>query len=215
MFLDEIGDLPLALQVKLLRVLQEEEITPLGSTKSRKINVRVISATSKDLKKEVEERRFREDLFYRINVMSIHIPPLRERRGDIPLLVGHYIDLFNKKLDKNIEGLSSETMPVLMGYSWPGNVRELENVLERSVLLAKGRWITPSELPSSVVDGQTLTTDLEPDSSLSIKKATKQLERSLIKKALDLTGGNRTKASKILEISRPILISKIKEYDIK
>jgi len=153
-FLDEIGELPLPLQVKLLRVLQEEEITPLGATASRKIDVRVIAATSKDLKKEVDEGRFREDLFYRINVMTIHLPPLRERRGDIPLLVGHFIDLFNKKLKKDIDGLSSDAMFVLMGYRWSGNIRELENVIERAVILAKDRLITPSELPPSITSAK-------------------------------------------------------------
>ncbi|UCF58211.1 MAG: sigma-54-dependent Fis family transcriptional regulator [Deltaproteobacteria bacterium] len=214
-FLDEIGELPLALQVKLLRVLQEEEITPLGSTGSKKINVRVIAATSKDLQWEVEEGRFREDLFYRINVMKIHLPPLRERRGDIPLLVGYFIDLFNKKLEKNIEGLSSEAMPILMGYSWPGNIRELENVMERAVLLGKGRWITPADLPQSITSDQHVPLSVAPEHTLSIKKASKHLERELIQKALELTGGNRTRASKILEISRPMLISKIKAYKLE
>jgi two-component system response regulator AtoC len=214
-FLDEIGELPLALQVKLLRVLQEEEITPLGSTGSKKIDVRVIAATSKDLYWEVEENRFREDLFYRINVMKIHLPPLRERRGDIPLLIGYFIDLFNKKLTKSIEGLSSEAMPILMGYSWPGNIRELENVMERAILLAKGRWVTPADLPGSVTSDQRVSLSVSPEDTLSIKKASKRLERDLIQKALELTGGNRTKASKILEISRPMLISKIKEYKLE
>lgn len=214
-FLDEIGELPLPLQVKLLRVLQEEEITPLGSTGSRKINVRVITATSKDLYWEVEEGRFREDLFYRINVMKIHLPPLRERRGDIPLLIGYFIDLFNKKLSKNIEGLSSEAMPILMGYSWPGNIRELENVMERAVLLAKGRWITPSDLPSAVTSDQHSPLSAAPEDTLSIKKASRRLERDLIQKALELTGGNRSKAAKILEVSRPMLISKIRAYKLE
>lgn len=214
-FLDEIGELPLALQVKLLRVLQEEEITPLGSTGSKKIDVRVIAATSKDLYWEVEENRFREDLFYRINVMKIHLPPLRERRGDIPLLIGYFIDLFNKKLTKSIEGLSSEAMPILMGYSWPGNIRELENVMERAVLLSKGRWITPADLPPPVTSDQRVPLSVSPEDTLSIKKASKRLERDLIQKALELTGGNRTKATKILEISRPMLISKIKEYKLE
>ena len=214
-FLDEIGELPLALQVKLLRVLQEEEITPLGSTGSKKINVRVIAATSKDLQWEVEEGRFREDLFYRINVMKIHLPPLRERRGDIPLLVGHFIDLFNKKLEKSIEGLSSEAMPILMGYSWPGNIRELENVMERAVLLGKGRWITPADLPQSITSDQHVPLSVAPEHTLSIKKASRNLERELIQKALELTDGNRSRAAKILEISRPILISRIKEYKLE
>jgi two-component system response regulator AtoC len=213
-FLDEIGELPLSLQVKLLRVLQEEEISPLGSTVSKKIDVRVIAATSRDLQKEVDEGRFREDLFYRINVMKIHLPPLRERRGDIPLLVGYFINLFNQKLEKDIEGLSSQAMPILMAYSWPGNIRELENVIERAVLLGKGRWVTPTDLPRSITSVQHSSSSAAPEHTLSIKKASKALERDLIQKALDLTGGNRSKAAKILEISRPILISKIKQYGL-
>ncbi len=213
-FLDEIGELPLSLQVKLLRVLQEEEISPLGSTVSKKIDVRVIAATSRDLRKEVDEGRFREDLFYRINVMKIHLPPLRERRGDIPLLVGYFINLFNEKLGKDIEGLSSQAMPLLMAYSWPGNIRELENVIERAVLLGKGRWITPTDLPQSITSVRQPSSSAVPEHTLSIKKASKTLERDLIQKALELTEGNRSKAAKILEISRPILISKIKEYGL-
>jgi two-component system response regulator AtoC len=213
-FLDEIGELPLSLQVKLLRVLQEEEISPLGSTVSKKIDVRVIAATSRDLQKEVDEGRFREDLFYRINVMKIHLPPLRERRGDIPLLVGYFINLFNQKLEKDIEGLSSQAMPILMAYSWPGNIRELENVIERAVLLGKGRWITPTDLPQSITSVQHSSSSTAPEHTLSIKRASKALERDLIQKALELTGGNRSKAAKILEISRPILISKIKQYEL-
>ncbi len=213
-FLDEIGDLPLPLQVKLLRVLQEEEITPLGDVGSKKIDVRIIAATSKDLEKEVKEGRFREDLFYRINVLAIHLPPLRDRRGDIPLLVGYFIDVFNKKLNKNIEGLSSEAMPILMAYSWPGNVRELENVIERAVLLAPGRWITPAELPPHMTSPNGLSSFYDPQATLSLKKASKQLERTLIEKALKLTKGNRSQAAKILEISRPILHAKIKEYGL-
>ncbi|MFH1857900.1 MAG: sigma 54-interacting transcriptional regulator, partial [Candidatus Omnitrophota bacterium] len=208
-FLDEIGEMPLSLQVKLLRVLQEEEITPLGDVGSKKIDVRVIAATARDLSKEIEEGRFREDLFYRINVMTIHLPPLRERKGDIPLLFGYFIDLFNKKLNKNIEGLSSEAMSFLMEYTWPGNIRELENITERALLLTTGRWITPSELAekSPPYSG--------PIEALSIKKASRRLERNLIEKALKITNGNKSQAAKILEISRPILISKIKEYGLK
>jgi two-component system, NtrC family, response regulator AtoC len=213
-FLDEIGELPLPLQVKLLRVLQEEEISPLGGVGSRRIDVRVIAATSRDLNREAQEGRFREDLFYRINVMPIHLPPLRERRGDIPLLVGYFIDMFNKKLQKDIEGLSSEAMPILMGYSWPGNIRELENVIERALLLAKGRWITPEDLPSHISTESSYTSSLLPEANLSIRKASNRLERDLIKKALELTGGNRTQASRILEISRPKLLAKIKAYHL-
>jgi two-component system, NtrC family, response regulator AtoC len=211
-FLDEIGELPVQLQVKLLRVLQEEEITPLGATVPRKIDARVVAATSKDLKKEVEQGRFREDLFYRINVMTIHLPPLRERRGDIPLLIGHFIDVFNKKLYKNIEGLSSGAMAFLLAHSWAGNIRELENVIERAMILARDNLITPSELPSSITSKDEVLSSEESKQGLSIKKETRRLETELIRKALRLTGGNRSNAAKILEISRPILISKIREY---
>lgn len=215
MLLDEIGDLPLPLQVKLLRVLQEEEITPLGGTGSKKIDVRVVTATSKDLQKEVEQGRFREDLYYRINVMTIHLPPLRERRGDIPLLIGYFIDQFNKKLGREVEGLTSEAVPILMGYSWPGNIRELENVIERAVLLAKDRWITPEELPPPITSDQSVPATVIPEGTLSIRKASKILERDLIKRVLELTDGNRTQAAKILEISRPKLLAKIKEYQLE
>lgn len=213
-FLDEIGELPLALQVKLLRVLQEEEVAPLGATGSRKVDVRVVAATARDLSEEVQENRFREDLFYRINVMTIHVPPLRQRRGDIPLLVGYFIDLFNKKLKKTIEGLSSEAMNALMGYVWPGNVRELENVIERAVLLNTGRWISPAELPTNLNRPQEASAKANYKETLSLKKASKMLEKDLIVKVLGLTNGNRSQASRILEISRPILIAKIKEYGI-
>jgi two-component system response regulator AtoC len=213
-FLDEIAEMPLKLQVKLLRVLQEEEISPLGSTSTKKIDVRVIAATSKDLKKEVKEGRFREDLFYRINVMPIHLPPLRERRGDIPLLVGHFIDLFNKKLNKNIDGLSSESMSILLRQGWHGNIRELENVIERAMILANERFITPADLPPAITSFKDEDPFSKSEHTLSIKKASKILERELIEKALEITGGNRSKACKILEISRPILIAKIKEYGL-
>jgi two-component system response regulator AtoC len=214
-FLDEIGELPLPLQVKLLRVLQEEEITPLGDIGSKKIDVRVIAATAKDLSKDVEEGVFREDLFYRINVMHIHLPPLRERRGDIALLVGHFIDRFNKKMNKYIESPSSEAMSLLMDYHWPGNVRELENIIERSILLATGRWITPAQFPPEMNLAQRPSPYFAPGEGLSIKKASKRLQRALIEKALRQTGGNRTQAAKLLEISRPMLISKIKDYDLE
>ena len=214
LFLDEIGEMPLSLQVKLLRVLQEEEIAPLGGVGSRKVDVRIVAATARDLNEEVKEGRFREDLLYRINVMTIHVPALRERRGDIPLLVGYFIELFNKKLNKNIESLSSEAMPILMGYSWPGNVRELENVIERAVLLNSGKLITPKELPSDITLPENSPSNVVGEETLSIKKASKKLEKGLIEKVLKLTGGNRSKAARILEISRPILIAKIKEFNL-
>ena len=214
LFLDEIGELPFSLQVKLLRVLQEEEITPLGGVGSKKIDVRVIVATSKDLEKEVAEGRFREDLYYRINVVSIHLPPLRARRGDISLLIGYFVDMFNEKLKKKVEAPSSDAVAMLMGYHWPGNVRELENVMERAVLLSTDRWITPKELPSRLVRSGGGPQDFSIGTSLSIKKASRDLQRNLIEKALKTTKGNRTQAAKLLEVSRPMLISKIKEYGL-
>jgi len=214
LFLDEIGELPFLLQVKLLRVLQEEEITPLGGVGAKKIDVRVIVATSKDLTQEVEAGHFREDLFYRINVVAIHLPPLRDRRGDISLLSGYFIDQFNNKLKKKVEGLSSEAMSLIMAYHWPGNVRELENVMERAVLLAPDRYITPEELPSRIGALKGEVPSFYSESTFSIKEATKQMQRHLIEKALKETGGNRTRAAKLLEVSRPMLIARIKEYGL-
>jgi len=214
LFLDEIGEMPFSLQVKLLRVLQEEEIMPLGGTGSKKIDVRVIVATSKDLEKEVAAGRFREDLYYRINVVTIHLPPLRTRKGDISLLIGYFVDVFNEKLKKQVEGPSSDAMAMLMGYDWPGNVRELENVIERAVLLAAGPLITPEELPQRLVRQTLHAEPLSFGDDLSIKKASRDLQRHLIAKALEATDGNRTQAARLLEISRPMLISKIKEYGL-
>jgi len=214
-FLDEIGEMPVSLQVKLLRVLQEGEIMPLGDVASRKIDVRVVAATARDLAREVREGRFREDLFYRINVITIHLPPLRERRGDIPLLVGHFINRFNRKLNKSVESPSSEAMSYLMDYPWPGNVRELENVIERAVLLSGDRWITPADLPPDLVAARRSDAFYDPGEDLSIKKAARRVERLLIERALKRTGGNRSRAAKLLEISRPILLSKIREYKLE
>ncbi len=214
LFLDEIGDLSYALQVKLLRVLQEEEITPLGGSGARKVDVRVVAATSKDLVKEVERGNFREELYYRINVWRIHLPPLRDRRGDLSLLTGYFVDQFNSKLGKTVEGLSSEAMGMIMDYHWPGNVRELENTIERAVLLSTGRLITPEDIPSSLLKNRNSTEEIDGSEALSIKRATRRLQRDLMAKALKRTGGNKTQAAKLLEVSRPMLIAKIKEYGL-
>jgi two-component system response regulator AtoC len=213
-FLDEIGELPLSLQVKLLRVLQEEEITPLGSTGIKKVDVRVIAATAKDLAEEIKKGQFREDLYYRINVVNIFLPPLRERVEDIPLLTENFVSLFNTKLNKNITGISSKVMEQFMTYPWPGNVRELENVIERAILLAPGNTLEMSDLPSTLTGNQNTSYNLATEDISSIKVASRILEKGLIERALEKTNGNRTKAAKILEISRPILISKIKEYQL-
>lgn len=214
-FLDEIGELPPSLQIKMLRVLQEEEIVPLGSTFPRKVDLRVIAATSKDLHEEIKNGSFREDLFYRINVIHIYLPPLRERTEDIPLLVDHFINSINHKLKRNVKGLSPDALKLFMSYSWPGNIRELENLLERSVLLSQGTIIHTQDLPPSLTNQQSSISRITSSDTLSIKAGSQILERQLIERALRKTSGNRTQAAKILEISRPKLISKIKDYGLR
>ncbi|OCC15140.1 Type IV fimbriae expression regulatory protein PilR [Dissulfuribacter thermophilus] len=218
LFLDEIGDLPLTLQVKLLRVLQDEEVRPVGATNVVKVDVRIVAATSKDLEREVKRGSFRKDLFYRINVLRISLPPLRERREDIPILVEHFIEKFNARLGTKIKGISSECMQLLMDYPWPGNVRELENVMERTMVLAEGEVIQREDLPpylleNLVVEDNVEKLDIE-DSVLSIKKCSRVLEKKLIQRALQRTGGNKTQAAKLLEISLPALIYKMKDYGL-
>lgn len=209
-FLDEIGEFPLHLQPKLLRVLQEEEIRRLGETKTRKIDVRVMAATSHDLRDKVGEGSFREDLFYRLNVVPVNIPPLRERKEDIPFLVDHFIKRHNAKLNREIEGVSPELMARLVQLPWHGNVRELENLLERAVILSDKRVIDALELPSG-------STSADPGlavDTLDLDTAWKGLETTLIEKALEECGGNRTKAAKVLGISRRALLYKLKEHKI-
>ncbi len=218
LFLDELGDLPLTLQVKLLRVLQEEEIRPVGDTRTIKVNVRIVAATAADLSKAVAEGKFREDLYYRINVLSIVIPPLRERKEDIRLLVDHFLEKYNKRLNMKIKGISPEAMQMILDYQWPGNVRELENLMERAMVLSDGKIIKAEDLPPSIntsiskenVDG---LVGLDA-TNLSIKKASKVLERELIKRALERTKGNKTQACHLLEISLPALLYKMKEYGL-
>jgi two-component system response regulator AtoC len=214
LFLDEIGELPLALQVKLLRVLQEGTLRPLGETKDREVDVRVVAATVRDLEKEVKEGRFREDLFYRLNVLQIRVPPLRERSDDIPLLLEHFIERCNEKLGTRIRGVDAAAKKALVGYGFPGNVRELENMIERAVVLADGDTITADDLPERVhAASDPIRTMLE-SGELSIKKTARFMEETLIRKALDETGGNRTAAAKLLEISHRALLYKIKDYGI-
>ncbi|MFO7557673.1 MAG: sigma-54 dependent transcriptional regulator [Desulfobacterales bacterium] len=214
LFLDEIGELPLALQVKLLRVLQESEIRPVGSSQTLKINVRIVAATSKTLQEEVKNGNFREDLFYRLNVLPIRLPSLRERVDDIPVLSQIFIDDFNRKLGKSIKGISPPAMSKLLTHRWPGNVRELENVIERAVVLAEGNVILPENLPQELDVRSGCDTVDEVFTGFSLKVAQKIFEKRLIVKALNKTGGNRTKAAKLLEISHPSLLSKMKSYDI-
>lgn len=213
-FLDEIGELPLSLQVKLLRVLQENEIRHVGSSKTMKIDVRVIAATAKNLKEEVDAGAFREDLFYRLNVLPVNLPPLKERTEDIPLLSSIFVEKFNKKLGKNIEGLSASAMALLLRYRWPGNVRELENAIERAIVLAEEPLLQPENLPPDICAEAENSVSNNMFEGYSLKTAQKALEKKMIIKALKETGGNRTKASRLLEISHPSLLSKIKTYNI-
>lgn len=221
LFLDEIGELPFHLQVKLLRVLQEEEIMRIGDTKPIKVSVRIVAATVKELAMEVREGRFREDLFYRLNVLPIHLPPLRERPEDIPALSSHFLGKYKERHGIKVGSVSPEAMKVLMDYPWPGNVRELENAIERSVLLSEGNNISASALPLvlsgkrvSGSSGIGLKTGIPVD-NLSIKKAARAMEEDLIKKALEKAHGNRTHAAELLEISHRALLYKIKEYGIR
>ena len=215
LFLDEIGELPQQLQVKLLRVLQDGEIRRVGELKSIQIDVRIISATVKDLAKEVTEGRFREDLFYRLNVLPIHLPPLRERKEDIPLLVYHFINKYSKSMNKNVMSISPKAMDTLMNYKWYGNVRELENTIERAIVLTDGENIELENLPIEIQNfkDQIQFTPLA-EEEYSIKKTLKFLEMNLIKKALKKTKGNHTHAARLLEISHRSLLYKIKEYQI-
>lgn len=213
-FLDEISELPFFLQVKLLRVLQEREIRPIGESKTRKINIRVIAATSKDLSDEVKSGKFRQDLFFRMNVIQVKLPPLRERKDDIAMLSLFFMKNFNNQLGKSITKISPAAMAHFLEYSWPGNVRELKNYIERAMILAENDILLPRHFPAEIrqPDKQGGSNDVFEE--LSLKNAQKKLEKTLITKALEETGGNRTKASRLLEISHPSLLNKIKNYKI-
>ncbi len=214
-FLDEIGELPPQLQVKLLRVLQDGEIRRVGESKSIQIDVRVIAATIKDLVKEVNEGRFREDLFYRLNVLHIHLPPLRERKEDIPLLIEHFIKKYNQTLNKEIKGISQKALELLMNHRWSGNVRELENTIERAMVLTDGENIELENLPLEIQYPREEIAILPlNDDEYSIKKASRLLEIALIKKALKKTKGNHSQSARLLEISHRALLYKIKDYGI-
>jgi two-component system response regulator AtoC len=216
--LDEIGELPTHLQVKILRVLQESEIRLVGDNTDLSIDVRVIAATLRDLESDVLEGRFRDDLYYRLNVVSIHIPPLRERKEDIPVLAKHFVEKQRRRLGLPISEISDDAMCALVGHSWPGNIRELENCIERAMILAKGDTIDIESLPPSLHSKGDARTHkdssiLAPD-ELSIKIQSRMLEIHLITKALEQTKGNRTHAAKLLEISHRTLLYKLKDYGI-
>lgn len=216
-FLDEIGELPLSLQVKLLRTLQEQQIRRVGDEQTIDVNVRVIAATLRNLDEDVKTGRFRDDLYYRLNVVTIEVPPLRDRRDDIPALIDAFVKRQCERFHIPEKRMSDETMNALLNYSWKGNVRELENCIERAIVLSERQIIDPSVLPPHVREGVSQPAEPVPadDDSLSIKQKTKSLEMHLITKALQRTNGNRTHAAKILEISHRALLYKIKEYNLE
>jgi two-component system response regulator AtoC len=214
LFLDEIGELPLSLQVKLLRVLQEGEVQPIGASGPRKVDVRIIAATARDLAQEVGMGLFRQDLFYRLNVVHIVLPPLRERTGDIALLSEFFLKRYVKRLESPVTGIAPSAMTLLLQHAWPGNVRELENVIERAVVLAEKKVVLPENLPDAFGARQNGRRLDDFFGGFSIKQAQKIMETSLIGRALQSTGGNKSKAAELLEISYPSLLSKIKEYGV-
>lgn len=205
LFLDEIGDISLKTQVDLLRVLQQKEFRRLGGQEEMKVDVRILAATNQDLKKAISENRFREDLFYRLNVISIHVPPLRERREDIPLLAKAFIRRYCLELNKEPVQISPSAMQLLMDYNWPGNVRELENVIERALVIGRGIEIVTDDLPFSRKE---LGTEALP-------KSLKLMEKMHIKKILEEMGWNISKAARVLEIDRQTLYNKIEKYHIE
>ncbi|SHO45710.1 sigma-54-dependent transcriptional regulator [Desulfopila aestuarii] len=215
LFLDEIGEMPLGMQVKLLRVLQEGEVKPVGANQVRKIDVRILAATSQDLTKAVASGRFRSDLFYRLNVLHLTIPPLRQRKSDIRLLCDHFIYKVNRKYGCKIANIDQSGLGLLIEYDWPGNVRELENSIERACVLADTDIISSSAFLGLDRNNSLIgTQERSFDRGMSVKKATAVVEAQLIKRAMERTGGNKTQAAELLEMSYPSLLSKIKKYKI-
>ncbi len=212
LFLDEIGETALSTQVKVLRFLQDGEIRRVGDNESIFVNVRLLAATNKDLKKSIEESTFREDLYYRLNVIPIHLPPLRQRRDDIPLLVNHFLKKYVEKAKKKVASVSPEAMKILTGYDWPGNVRELENIVERAVILTNKNVIMPDDLPPSIRESQSKTPDTE---EILEGKTLEELEKHYILKTLEKHNWNQKKVSEMLNVSTTTLWRKLKTYGIE
>ncbi len=211
LFLDEVGELEPAMQVKLLRVLEERSFERLGGQKTIETDVRLVAATNKDLKQLAEQGKFRDDLFYRLSVVTLRLPPLRERRDDIPLLVRRFIDEFNRDNNKQVRELTPEAMNVLMAYDWPGNVRELRNAVEQMIVLARTDKLTLRDVPANIRGGADLTKISVVRTGMTVEEAEKQL----IIQALKETGGNRTAAAKLLGISRRALHRKLKQFNLQ
>jgi two-component system response regulator AtoC len=217
LFLDEIGELPLALQVKLLRFLEDEQVRRVGDTRSEKVDVRVVAATARDLARAVKDGQFREDLFYRLNVLNVRLPALRERKDDIRALVDHFLAKYRAlRPDAPLSGVAPAALEALRAHRWPGNVRELEHAVERAVVLADGPWLQEEDLPDEVrASPDPGTPGPLAASDLSLKRAFRALEEQFIRAALERTGGNRTRAAELLDLSYRALLYKIKEYGIE
>jgi two-component system, NtrC family, response regulator AtoC len=209
-YLDEIGEMVPALQAKLLRFLEEKAFKRVGGSADVRVDVRVIAATNRDLEDAVKQGRFREDLYYRLNVMQIMLPPLRERVSDVPLLVNHYIDVFNREFRKQVRGVTPEAMETLKTYRWPGNVRELRNAVERAMLLTEGEWLTADALPLSGARASTAQTMELPEEGVNLET----LERELVVQALKRTGGNQTKAATLLGLNRDQIRYRIEKFGL-
>jgi transcriptional regulator with GAF, ATPase, and Fis domain len=212
--LDEIGDLSPSLQMKLLRFLQEKEFERLGSNRTMKSDVRVIAATNRNLEEGIKKGTFREDLYYRLNVVTISLPPLRERKEDIPLLVEHFLKKYNGENKKNVTSLSKEAKDLLMRYNYPGNIRELENIIERAVVLCRGDTLTTQELPLNLKDSKVEAALERAGERRSLPGTLEEIERQLISQALGKSGGVQTKAAAELGISERVLRYKMKKYRI-
>ncbi len=214
-FLDEIGELSQSTQAKLLRVLQEREFEPLGSTKTVKVDIRIITATNRNLAEDVKKGEFREDLFYRLNVVPIELPGLRERKEDIPLLIEHFLKIYNDKNGRNVLGFHPRAIDAMMRYSWPGNIRELENVVERAVILTRDEYVTFSELPEPIREATGDPQSEKVFDGIRPGMTIREMERELIIRTLEENDGNRTHSSRILGITRRTLQHKLKEYEIE
>lgn len=214
-FLDEVGEIPLSMQAKILRAIQEREVQRLGSDKVLHVDVRILAATNRDLQEEVKAGRFREDLYYRLNVMNLHVPPLRERADDIPLLAQHFLKKYVRKNRKDLKGFTPTAMDVLSKSPWPGNIRELENVIERAVILTMSPYISEKELPPSLVNAYRQDNGDMATSGLRLGgMSLEEIESRAIAETLKQTGGNKTEAAKVLDITRTTLNNKLKKYEM-
>jgi two-component system response regulator HydG len=213
LFLDEISEMSLAMQVKLLRVLQEREITRVGGEEVIEVDVRIIAATNRNLLQEIEARRFREDLYYRLNVVTLNMPPLRDRREDIPLLAQHFLKMFAEKNRKRINGFTPQAMDRLLKYDWPGNVRELMNAVERGVVLSRSDYLDEQEL-ALILKDTPFSGEISPKDATPTDMPLDEVEKATILKTLELTGGNKSEAARRLGVTRKTLHKKLKMYGV-